>query len=256
MTLSPCSLPALRAVAATALTLALASPWARAQPTPLAVLPAPQNVVSLQAQASTEVPQDLLTMVLAATREGPEAAQVQSQLRQVLDAALAEARRQARPGQLEVRTGGFSLYPRYNNKPGGGNSITGWTGRAELVLEGRDTAGISQLAGRLSGLTVQQVGFSLSREARDQVEAEVAAQAIGRFKVRAERYAQAFGFASYSLREVAVGGTDVGGGPVVPTLRMARSMAGAAVADEAQPVEAGKATVSVTVSGSIQLSPR
>jgi predicted secreted protein len=230
-------------------------------------LPPPQNVLQLAADASAEVVQDTLMIALQATRDGAEAAAVQSQLRQTLDAALVEARKAARPGQLEVRTGVFSIYPRYATKPTGGNAIVGWQGRAELLLEGRDIAAISQLAGRLGslggvsgaggagGVTVARVQFSLSREAREAAEADVAARAIARFKGRAEAYAKQFGFGGYSLREVSVGGGDVGQ-PVNPVmLRSARAMA-APSADEVQPVEAGKATVSVSVSGSIQLSPR
>ena len=224
------------------------------------MLPPPQNVVSLAAEASAEVAQDMLTIALGATREGADAATVQSQLRQVLDAALVEARKAQRPGQVEPRTGVFSLYPRYNPKPGSGNSISGWQGRAELILEGRDIGAISQLAGRLGnlggapGLVVSRVAFSLSREAREATEAEVASLAIGRFKGRAESYARQFGFGSYSLREVNVGAGEVGA--PVQMMRAVRAVAMAAPADESQPVEAGKAVVSVTVSGSIQLSPR
>lgn len=247
--LHPSRLPR-RWAAAPALLLAAA---VHAAP-PLAVLQsAPQNVVNLSAEASREVPQDLLSITLAVTREGTEAATVQSQMRQALDAALTEARKVVRPGQLDLRTGGFSLYPRYSPKPVGGNAINGWQGRAELVIEGSDTAAISQLAGRLTGLTVARVAFSLSREAREKVEAEVAALAIGRFKARAESYAQQFGFGSYSLREVAVGGAESGGLPQ-PMYRAAAMSARAG--DESQPVEPGKTTVSVTVNGSIQLSPR
>src|SRR5690242_11011799 len=102
-----------RLICAVALTAAATS--AAAQPAAVA-LPAPQNVLALAAQASTEVPQDLLTITLAAQRDGADAAAVQSQLRQVLDNALNEARKAQRPGQLDVRTGQFSLSPRYSNK--------------------------------------------------------------------------------------------------------------------------------------------
>ncbi len=211
---------------------------------------APQNVVNLSAEASLELPQDLLVVTLSVTREGFEPATVQAQLRQALDSALAEARKAVRAGQLDLRTGSFSVSPRYAAKPTpGGNNINGWLGRAELVIEGKDIAAISQLAGRLSTLQVVRTVFGLSREAREKVESEVAAQAISRFRARAQAYAQLFGFGSYVLREVAVGGGEVG----APMLR-ARLM-GAAPAEESQPVEAGKALVSVTVSGSIQLSP-
>jgi len=229
---------------------------AHAQANPVTVWQsAPQNVINLSAEASREVPQDLIAITLAATREGADAAAMQGQLRQVLDAALAEARKAARPGAVEVRTGGFNLSPRYATKPGTAPVISGWQGRAELVIEGSDTAAISALAGRLSSLTVARVGYGLSREARDRVEAEVAAQAIGRFKDRAEAHARQFGFASYSLREVSVNGGESGGPAPAPMYRMAAAPM-AAMADQAQPVEPGKTTVTVSVSGSIQLSPR
>src|SRR6478752_211006 len=77
------------------------------------VLPVPENVVQLSAVASVEVPQDLLAIQLQATREGADAARVQSELKTVLEAALVQARRDAQPGALDVRTGGFSVLPRY-----------------------------------------------------------------------------------------------------------------------------------------------
>lgn len=210
------------------------------------LVPPPQNVLALSAQATAEVPQDLLMVTLSVTRDGSDAAAVQSQLRQVLDAALAEARKAARPGQVDVRTGQFSLSPRYSPKGG----INGWQGVAELVLEGRDMSAISQLTGRIPGMTVARVGYGLSREVREKVEAEVAAQAIQRFKARAEDYARQFGFAGYGIREVTVGQADA----MAPQPVMMRRAA--AMADEALPVEAGKASVTVSVSGSVQMSAR
>jgi len=221
--------------------------------TPALVQAPPKNVLSLSAEASQEVAQDLLSITLSTTKEGGDASGVQSQLRQALDAALTQARKVAQPKLLEVRTGAFSIAPRYATKPGGsGNTITGWQGRAELVIEGSDTVAISQLAGRLGSLTVARVAFSLSREARERVEAEVAAQAITRFKGRADSYARQFGFGGYSLREVAVGGADLG--TPAPNYRV-RALS-AAMAEEAQPVEAGKSLVTVQVNGSIELTPR
>ena len=219
----------------------------------------PQNLLNLSAEASREVPQDWLSITLGVSREGSEAAVVQSQLRQALDTALLEARKSLQPGQpdqLVLRSGAFSVFARYAPRPGGGSSIiSGWQGRAELVIEGRDTAALSQLAGRLSGLTVARMGFSLSREAREKIESEVAAQAIDRFKARAASYAQQFGFGSYSLREVSVGGGE-SGQPQPQHFRAAATAMSARGGDESLPVEPGKSTVSVTVSGSIQLSPR
>jgi predicted secreted protein len=125
-------------------------------------LPAPQRVLTLNASASMDVPNDWLTLSFSATREGAEAGAVQSALRQALDAALAEARKVMKPGQVEVRAGNLSVYPRYSNRGG----IAGWQGSTELQVEGRDMT------------------------------------AIARYKKRADEVTRQFGFNRWSLREV------------------------------------------------------
>jgi predicted secreted protein len=209
-------------------------------------VPPPAHVVNLTSSASAEVTKDLLHITFTTTREGPDAQTVQAALKQALDAALAEARRVQKPGQIDVRTGNFSLYPRHAPK---GGAITGWQGSAELVAEGRDMAGIAQLAGRIQTLSIARVAQSLSREAREKVEGEVSAQAIARFRAQAAEMARAFGYAGYTLREVTVGTNEPP--PHVPVMRM---QAMAKAEDAALPVEAGQGVVSATVSGSVTLN--
>lgn len=211
---------------------------------------APQNVVTLSASASTEVTKDLLQIVFSTARDGPDAAGVQSQLKQALDAALAEARRSARAGALEVQTGNFSLHPRYApaTPRGAPAGITGWQGQAELVVEGRDTEAIAQLAGRIQTLSIARAIFLLSREARERVDGEVTAQAIARFRARADAVAKLFGFGGWTLREVQVNGSDP------PSFQPSMQLRASSMAQsEALPVEAGKASVSASVIGSVQL---
>jgi predicted secreted protein len=255
--LSPAASPSrTTAVRGAALLAALlCHPVAQAQTSTPVLAMAPQNVVNLSAQASAEVAQDLLSISLQLLREGSDAAQVQQQLRLQLDAAVTEARKAVRPGQLEVRTGSFNVSPRYASRANGAAVIAGWQGQAELILEGRDMPAISALAGRLPGLSVQRVQAGLSREAREQVEGQVTAQALDRFKVRAEAMARQLGFASYSLRELTVGSADAAGPVPQPMFRLARGVAVAAE-DASQPVAVGQTTVTVSVTGSVQLSPR
>ena len=213
---------------------------------PAQVLPPPQNVLQLQTTGTVEVQQDLLQITLSTARDGSDPAQVQSQLRTALDTALAEAKRNAQPGQLDVRTGNFAIYPR-NNREG---RISGWTGTAELILEGRDFPRITQTAGRIQTLTLAGVSFGLSREQRAKVETDAQAQAIERFKSKAGDLAKAFGFGGYTLREVAVNTNEPG---FMPRMRMAAQDAKVASMEAAVPVEPGKSAVTVTVSGSVQL---
>lgn len=208
----------------------------------------PRNVVQLSATGTVEVQQDLLVLTLGTSKEGTDAAAVQAQLRQALDAALAEAKRNAQPGQLDVHTGPFGLFPRYGKE----GKINGWQGRAELVLEGRDFSRITTTAGKIQSMAIQQVGFGLSREARAKVESEAQTQAIEQFKARAADLAKGFGFSNYSLREVAVNSNEMQPGPR-PRMMGAEAKAASFSADSAVPVEAGKAQVVVNVSGSVQM---
>ena len=202
--------------------------------------------MQLAASGSVEVQQDLLSISLNTTRDGPDAGTVQNQLKVALDSALAEAKKSAQPGQMDVRTGNFSLYPRY----GRDGKITNWQGTTELVLEGRDFARISSTAGKIQTLTMGNVSFGLSREQRARVEGEAQAMAIERYKAKAADIAKGFGFAGYSLREISVSANDQG---FAPRPRMLAMEARAAAADASVPVEAGKSTVVVTINGSVQL---
>jgi predicted secreted protein len=214
-------------------------------PQPLGVS-IPQNIVQLSANASVDVVQDFMVLNMNTTRDGPDAGAVQSQLKAALEVALNEAKKATTPGQLEVKTGQFSLSPRY----GRDTRITGWQGTVELVMEGRDFEKISSTAGKIQTLTVSGVSFSLSRELRSRVQTETQAQAIANFKTQAESIAKGFGFSGYSLREVSVSANDYG---QAFRPRMIAMEGRAAMVDAPVPVEAGKSTVQVTVSGSVQL---
>ena len=206
----------------------------------------PLGVANLASSATVEVDRDVLAITLSTSRDGADAAGVQSQLKQALDAALTEARKVAKPGQVEVRTGQFALSPRYTNK----GVASGWQGSTELVVEGRDMPAIAQLTGRITTLTIARVGYQLSRESRETAEAQVTAQAITRFRAQAAAYAKQFGYAAYEIREVHVGTQQPT--PYSPRQTMSRA-ADASMAAETLPVEAGKGSVTATVNGSVQM---
>lgn len=205
----------------------------------------PANVLQLSASGQAEAPQDLLTLTLATTREGTDAAAVQGELSQAVDQALAVLRKDVQAGQMEVHTGEFSVLPRYDRE----GRINGWQGRASVVLQGRDFARITQAAARASAMSVAGMGFGLSREQRERLEGQAQAQAIARFRAKAGEIARAFGLGDYTLREVSVSSDEQGDAPRPYGLNR---MAMAAAAPVAPPVEPGRGIVRVTVSGSIQ----
>ena len=207
----------------------------------------PQGVVSLSSSATLEVARDLLSVTFNTTREGADAALVQSQLKLALDAALAEARKAAKAGQVDVQTGNFTLSPRYTNK----GAANGWQGSAELVVEGRDMQAIGQLTGRIGTLTINRVGYAISRELREKSESEVSAQAIARYRAKAADYAKQFGYTGYAIREVNVSSNEQ---QPIPRQMMVQAKAmSAPAADEMLPVEPGKGMVTVNVSGTVQM---
>lgn len=210
--------------------------------------PAPEatQVVNLSASAQQEVAQDWLTVVVRATVDGQDATAVQNQLKAIVEQAMPALKAKAKPQVLEVRSGSFGVYPRHSEK----GRLVGWQGQADLIVEGRDFAGVSQAAAQVPRMTVAQAGFSLSRQMRQQLEADVQSQAVQKFRQRAQQLAKDFGFSGYSLRQVSVGTVDR------PSAMPAPMMARAAAAD-AQPapiaLEGGKEEVQITVNGSVQL---
>ncbi|MEY8689616.1 MAG: SIMPL domain-containing protein [Leptothrix sp. (in: b-proteobacteria)] len=214
--------------------------------------PAADSRVNLSATASTDVAMDTLTITLRVQREGGEAAAVQSQLKQVLEQALLDARRQAQGAgdaqALSVSTGAFQIGPRY----GRDGKVNGWSGSADLTLQGRDSARVAGAAGRINAMVIVGSAYSVSTGLREQQQAELTAQAIDKFRARASEVAQRFGYAGYAIGEVSVQASDADAG-VRPQLMAMRAMA-APIADTSPlPTEAGRATLGVTVQGSIRL---
>jgi hypothetical protein len=146
-----------------------------------------------------------------------------------------------------VRTGNFALYPRHNRD----GRIGGWTGTAELILEGRDFPRISQSAGRINTMTLGGVSFGLSREQRARVEGEAqdagdrALQGQGRrpgARLRLRRLHPARGGGEHQRAGLRAAHAD---GRRPGSARRCRRPVGAG--------GAGKSAVTVMVSGSVQL---
>ncbi|KAF1037567.1 MAG: hypothetical protein GAK33_02919 [Burkholderia lata] len=231
--------------AAVPVALTLASTTAHAQ-TANPHFPEPAGVLSLSSQASADVPQDIIQITLFYEQQAKDPGSLTAQLNQRADAALSQAKGVS---GVTAHTGAFSVYPSTDRD----GKISAWRGRTEVALESRDFAAASKLAGQLSNLMqVANVEFSLSPEAQRAAEQKLTTEAIKSFRARADEAAKAFGYGSYTIRDVNVGG----GRNVQPYPRM-MAMA-AAPMDSAKmsapiAVEGGKATVSVTVNGSVQM---
>ncbi|OVZ61213.1 hypothetical protein CDO44_06100 [Pigmentiphaga sp. NML080357] len=222
--------------------LAATSSVALAQAAPEAKPDRP--TLSLSAGATSEVAQDKVTITLANEIEGNDQAKLSQQLNQLLEATLAEAKRNT---AVTARSGNYNVWANTDRN----GRITSWRGRAELILESKDFVAASKLAGELSKqMAVSNVAFSLSREAREAEEQRLLADAAKAFGTRASQAAKAFGFSGYTVKQLDLSGS----GTVTP---MPRAYAMAAPAMEAKaadlPLEGGKSTVTVSVRGTVYL---
>jgi len=204
--------------------------------------------MTLQASASSEIPQDTVRISLSAEVEAAD----QPTAGRRLTAALDDVVKRARGTEgVEVRTGSFNVWP--NNNPKG--KITSWRGQGEIVLQSKDFAKASALASQLSDKTaISNIGFLLSREGREAEERKLLNQVAQAFRDRAQAATSAFGFAGYRVLRLELGGS--GGAAPVPRMAAAPMMMAKGAAEQAGadvPLEAGEVTVTVSVNGTIAL---
>jgi predicted secreted protein len=207
------------------------------------------NVVTLEASATAEVPADTLTATLFTEEQGPDPGQLAAKVNARIEEALAKAKSEPK---VEARSGNYQTTPVYDRS----NQITGWRIRADVVLESRDFKAIGALVGQLQPtLKLWSLTFSLSRRAREAVEATLTNEALGRFQEKARAIAKTLGFPGHTLSQISVRAE----GPVQPVPMFRTAAAGMAEGMPPPPgpvpVEPGKGTVTVVVSGSVVLGP-
>lgn len=110
---------------------------------------------------------------------------------------------------------------------------------------------IVTLANNIPNMPVQNSAFGLSQESREKYEAEAQRQAVADFRAKAQVLTQQFGFAAYSIEQIQVTSAQEHFRPVM----MAASSNAMSMSKTAGPlpVEAGETSVSVDISGTVQM---
>ena len=202
------------------------------------------NSASFSVSATEDVANDTLVAVLTVQRDGSSARQLATEVNQVMAWALAKAKEAP---SIKVQTLDYQTSPIYQK-----NVVTGWRVSQSLRLEGRETAAVSDLVGVLQErLNLQQVGYEVSRERRKEVEDRLIGEAIAAFQARAKRVATDLQRRTFRLVQM-----DVSTGPApMPVYRQrAMPMAMAEVAAAPPAIEAGTQTITIGVTGEIELS--
>ncbi|MCC2596877.1 SIMPL domain-containing protein [Pusillimonas sp. MFBS29] len=196
----------------------------------------------LQAEANAEIAQDTVKITLAAELSDATQTAVADALTKVLEDTMKQAKAGAQgKTAIKISSGNYRIWP-MNNKDG---KITNWRGRAEILLESTDLPAASELASSLSDrMPIDNLRFFVSPQARAEKEAALLEEAVKAFRDRAQALTQAFGFASYSIKEINLGGSGARYESAPRMMAMA--------ADKASvPLEGGTEMVSVAISGSI-----
>lgn len=201
------------------------------------------TTIDLTAEASRSAPNDLARATLFAEAVGAAPAEAARKVNTAIGEALAVARGNPR---IKVQTGSTSTYPVYAK----GGKIESWRMRSEMSLESMDTAALSELVGKLQGgLGVAGISLMPSPETRRKAENEATLDAIAAFRARAKLVADALGKA-HRIKHLSIGAQ--GYRPPMPMMRAAPA---AMAADMAPiPVEAGESTVSISISGQIEIT--
>ena len=220
-----------------ALALGAAPVWAQ-------TAPQRYNVVELQAEAQREVPNDLMVAQLFVEETNANPALLAAAINRTVAEGLKLTREFA---TVKVRTGNNQTSPVYAPRS---NQLQGWRARAELRLETRDFAAGSAAIGKLqASMQLGGVSFSVSPEARKAVENELIAEAIAAFRGRAEIAQKALGGRAFKVQRINVGSGF--SGPPPRLMMQSRGVADAAAAPP--PAEGGASTLSVNVSGAVEV---
>lgn len=201
------------------------------------------NQIRFQAAASETVANDRMQAVLAVQDEDDDAARLADRINQTMSWALAQSKGQK---GIDVRSGGYSTHPVYNNK----NALTGWRAAQELILEGGDFGQISKLIGVLQQrMQLTTVSFSVAPETRAAVERKLIDKALDSFKQRAEQVRKNIGAPGYRIVELNINTEDM---PVQPYPVM-RAEAASMKSVAPPSFEGGNSDVRVSVNGMVQL---
>lgn len=212
--------------------------------TVLAAEPArtPGTLIDFRVDVQKSVPNDLGRATAYAEMTASDPAEVARKIKPAIADGLATAKAQA---GVTVKSGATHTYPVYGK---GGRNIESWRMRSEIVLESRDAGALSTAVGKLQGtLAVSNIQFSPAPETRRKMEDDATLEAIEAFRAKAERVAAAMK-KPYRIRQMSVNG----GGNFPQPMPMMRASAMMA-ADAPMPAEAGESTLTVNISGQIEL---
>jgi predicted secreted protein len=203
------------------------------------------NRVDLRAEASREVPNDLLNAQMSVEFQAREASDVANHINGAMNEALKIAQSYK---DVKVSSGWQSTYPVYGKNA----KLEGWRGSAQLKLESANFKEASALIGKLQELLhLSGITFSISQDAMQRTENELIAEGMDAFKSRADKISKALGGSTYKIVHININE----GTPYPRPVYAARAAIAGATVQQPEFV-AGENTVTMQVQGTIEVEHR
>ncbi|NOQ87540.1 MAG: DUF541 domain-containing protein [Gammaproteobacteria bacterium] len=198
--------------------------------------------IHLSVSATAQLENDTMVAIVYAQEEGGQAAELSSIVNQRIRRALDLVKTHP---EIKHQTNAYSSIPIYSN-----NKIKGWRVSQSLRLESQDMTLMSDVLGKLQGdLALQSMQFTISSDSKNKQDEKLIDKALEDFNNRAQQVVKKLGRKNYKIVDINISTTGIRG--VRPQYQM-RAMAMEAV-ESTPAISAGEQTVSVTVSGNIEL---
>ena len=154
--------------------------------------------VSFSVEAEKEVERDLFRVSLFYQAEGNDLSALNKTMAEKMNKAIELTKAQS---AVEIKDNSRNTWIRYNDK----GKQQGWTARAELTLESKDSQALSTLVHELDGvLAIDSVSASVSREKLSSLENELTKEALTKFKDKALLLQESLQMKGYTIQNLEI----------------------------------------------------
>lgn len=177
-----------------------------------------QNIVSFSAEVEQEVSRDLWQVRLFYQTSGNNLTALNKQLKEKLDAAINAANTQK---TVEIRDSSRNTFVNYHKN----GKQNGWTARAEITLESRDSEALSNVLNKLDGvMAIENIDAQISSEKLANLENQLTEAALTKFKNKANLIQQSLAMKGYRIVELDISSVNEQHFGAMPYAAMARSI--------------------------------
>ena len=156
------------------------------------------TLVNFTVESEKNVERDLFRVSLFYQAEGNDLSALNKTMAEKMNKAIELTKAQS---AVEIKDNSRNTWIRYNDK----GKQQGWTARAELTLESKDSQALSTLVHELDGvLAIDSVSASVSREKLSSLENELTKEALTKFKDKALLLQESLQMKGYTIQNLEI----------------------------------------------------